>query len=76
MSMFDKRGAECLGECGTCYGPIFRKTRTSLVLETLAYDLWMSLPHWLAFTRRVGFPILAIAGGHAHTCTCPEKVLA
>lgn len=60
--------------CNTCHGPVFPKTRLQLVLDSLAYDLWMSLPKRMAFSRP-GFVILGFAGSHAYSCTCPNKVL-
>lgn len=74
MSMFDKHGRDYLGSCADCHGPIYPKGALELVLEALAFDIWMTLPAFIAMDTRFGLWLLSIAGGHAFTCTCPGKV--
>lgn len=64
-----------IGYCDACNGPIIAQSRFELVRDWLAYELFMALP-WAIAKTRFGFWLLPYVGGHAYTCTCPEKVLA
>jgi hypothetical protein len=61
-------------DCDTCHGPVRHKTRWELVRDWLAFEIIMALPCSFALTK-CGVWLLSYAGGHAFTCTCPEKVI-
>jgi hypothetical protein len=61
-------------DCDTCHGPVRHKTRFELIRDWLAYEIWMAIPTSLGMTKP-GLWLLSHAGGHAYTCTYPEKVL-
>jgi hypothetical protein len=73
------RAIEYFADCDTCHGPVRHKTRFELVRDWLAFELVMAIPVGAMIRWK---PVMAFAmwllqygGGHAYTCTCPEKVL-